>query len=99
MSFLMKTLQRCLSGSLIGGQTIWPQFCHHTWIPSDSRLLRHVHSGAWKHKIAAAATTPAAYSGDRPQLEEGYEEVEVELPPDCPGCGVRLQQEDPNGPG
>lgn len=30
---------------------------------------------------------------------EGVEEIEVELPSHCPGCGVRLQLDDENAPG
>ncbi len=32
-------------------------------------------------------------------IDEDGEEIEVSLPEVCPGCGVRLQLEDPNGPG
>ncbi|KAG7671412.1 hypothetical protein Ndes2526A_g02061 [Nannochloris sp. 'desiccata'] len=44
--------------------------------------------------MKAASQLPEGVAAD-----EMYEEVEIELPSHCGGCGVRLQDEDPEGPG
>ena len=57
----------------------------------SSMLDRYVH---WSSKMRAASQLPEGLAAD-----EMYEEVEIELPSHCGGCGVRLQDEDPEGPG
>jgi hypothetical protein len=52
---------------------------------------RHAH---WSSKVRAASQLPEGLQSD-----EMYEEVEIDLPTHCGGCGVRLQDEDPEGPG
>jgi hypothetical protein len=56
-----------------------------------STLNKHAH---WSSKVRAASQLPEGL-----QADEMYEEVEIELPTHCGGCGVRLQDEDPEGPG
>ena len=48
----------------------------------------------WSSKVRAASQLPEGL-----QAGEMYEEVDIELPSHCGGCGVRLQDEDPEGPG
>lgn len=44
-------------------------------------------------RLAASSSVDAQPDGEQ------YEEVEIELPSHCPGCGVRLQLDNQNAPG
>ena len=52
----------------------------------------------WKRSSLHTKNTRSIPAGGE-QSSELYEEVEVELPERCSGCGVRLQQDDANRPG
>ena len=67
-----------------------------TSVPALASMPRFMHNrhAHWSSKIRAASQLPEGLHAD-----EMYEEVEIELPSHCGGCGVRLQDEDPEGPG
>lgn len=90
----LRTLQRCLSCRLPRLTIARPS---STWLPALApqpiRITPPQCTSYSRHICASSYGTEGA------EVEEGYEEVEVELPAHCPGCGVRLQQEDPNAAG
>ena len=67
-------------------------------------MFEHARQMKWQHMVVqpyvTCRSTHIAHSGAFEEgIPEGYEEVEVELPEKCPGCGVKLQIDDPDAPG
>ena len=90
------SLQRCLSRRLVTQAIRRPAAIPRLWRPTQPhpRPRQAPHFSTFTHRISAASEF-----ADGAQLEEGFEEVDVELPSACPGCGVRLQLDDPDAPG
>lgn len=64
--------------------------------PRLPALRQQAHSGwqgGWQAHCAASAASHEA------EAEPHWEELEVRLPTHCSGCGVELQQQDPDAPG
>jgi hypothetical protein len=63
---------------------------------------------AFLHRSCSNVCAAAVSSGDKPTQAEDYQRasglrlaqlLKIRLPSYCSGCGVKLQQEDPDGPG
>jgi hypothetical protein len=63
---------------------------------------------ALMHRSSGNVCAAAVSSGDKPTQAEDYQQasglrlaqlLKIRLPSYCTGCGVKLQQEDPDGPG
>lgn len=63
---------------------------------------------AFLHRSCSHVCAAAVSSNDKPTQPEDYQQVsglrlaqllKIRLPSYCSGCGVKLQQEDPDGPG
>ena len=85
-------------------RSIFPRLwsASHRWHASASVLPPHALTPRvpLKNQIRYSSILRAtSQTPDGLQPGELYEEVEIELPAHCPGCGVRLQQDHEEKPG
>ena len=75
----------------LSGLRPWGHHAHNRFCSSSSSSSRGL--------SAAAATTPSSSPASGPGSAIALQQVGVQLPERCCGCGIRLQQADPEAPG
>lgn len=84
----------------MGSAALYNRHVSQVYISQPPKIA-HYSSHYPKSKVPGARIQKSASSFAENQEinDELYEEIEIELPSHCPGCGVRLQQDDPDAPG
>lgn len=108
MLILQRAVQRCVLGSmrLCGSSNCksFRQVSSAAWtVPHPRASVRAAPSVRWQHTLPARAVVcaagealPAIANAAAPQL---LAQLVNKLPQYCCGCGVKLQQTDPDAPG
>jgi hypothetical protein len=77
-------------------------------VPNASFCTSSFAQNALVQRSSGHVCAAAVSSGDKPAKAEDYQQasglrlaqlLKIRLPSYCTGCGVKLQQEDPDGPG